>query len=156
MLGSAAMRLALALTVALAFLGCRTPPDDGTVLGGDFAAAAPDLSAADLAGPVGPGAIGDPCTSGGDCMSGYCQTLDFPGGYCSKVIAECPAPGSPSNLCPVGSTCVNLLLGEDLSADLCIKTCGGTGGTCRTGEGYSCCTHFLASELCLPAMLCAR
>jgi hypothetical protein len=145
------------LLCSASLLGCRTPPDDGTVLGNDFAQSAPDQSTApDMAHLFGGGAIGDPCTAGGDCMSGYCETRGFPGGYCTIVVAECPAPGGTQNVCPAGSACEMILVGEDLSADLCIKTCGTTGGTCRTGGGYSCCTLFQMSELCLPSNLCAR
>jgi len=83
--------------------------------------------------------VGDACNKETTCAStefgaGVCEA-SVPGGYCTIVIAECPA-GSGAGACPAGSTCVNGIKFGDKFGDFCLKNCQ-NGNDCRTG--YSCC-----------------
>ncbi len=90
--------------------------------------------------PVSTDDIGQPCTSGADCMD-TCVTPDqgFPGGYCA---VDCTADG----MCPDGSTCT--LVGRDYS--LCLLDCDPTATerTCRAG--YGCASSFSVPNVCIP------
>jgi hypothetical protein len=100
--------------------------------------------------------IGDPCTGGEGCGSGFClQDVPFSGGYCSEVIAECPAPGSPTIVCPAGATCENAVVTgappQQMARDLCLRSCA-VDSDCRVAEGYHCCPSHLvqSARVCVP------
>ncbi len=92
----------------------------------------------------GGGATGSPCKTAADCSDGTCLTGNlWVNGYCTKTIAECPAPGSKAELCPTGSACVAAILsgaGESKHmGDYCMKSCAQP-SDCRAVDGYQCCT----------------
>ena len=111
-------------------------------------------------GPVGSGAVGDPCTMDDQCNvviggtnEGECvQQAPFTNGYCSGRVAECSAPGD--NPCPTGAVCIAPGITQTGGEDYCIKQCG-SNSDCRVGDGYSCC---LAPDGrgpgCYPTSLC--
>jgi hypothetical protein len=78
------------------------------------------------------GAVGDPCTAGGDCEGGTC--LKLPGGYCTKT-------GCAETGCPDGSVCFSLEGG----GSACFKSCTSP-SECRQPEGYTC----DADKTCYP------
>ncbi len=71
---------------------------------------------------VGTGSTGDPCTTNGDCNSGFCLPDPFPCGYCST---DCTTQS-----CAAGESCTSVggLTG-------CLKQCSAQ-SDCR--DGYNC------------------
>jgi hypothetical protein len=131
------MRAAVALLLLCA-PGCNRealpPPgsDAGSVTldGSALPDASPDVDALR--------AVGDPCTSSGQCADQLCITgAPFSGGYCTQHIAECPGPGDVPGPCPAGSACVNPGSAAT-GGDYCAKLCAAD-GDCRVAEGYKCC-----------------
>jgi hypothetical protein len=124
------------------------------------ACASESQSAAPLgAGDGGEGAaggIGRSCADDSDC-TGLCLRSDpFTGGYCTRAIAECPAPGGGPGSCPSGSTCANGVLYDGGAGDYCLADCA-SNSECRATEGYTCCpglTH-AGRSVCAPARYCS-
>lgn len=96
----------------------------------------------DGGGSTGTGAIGDPCSSAGDCaapsgLTADCLTLllnvfQFPGGYCT---ASCTPPTDPSDPDPCGPGAICASLAQQPGQ--CFKTCNDA-SECRENEGYDC------------------
>jgi len=87
---------------------------------------------------AGTGAVGDPCTNGGNCAGGACRRMQvgYPSGYCSALCVVLP---DRSDTCPSGAICAGMTgIGADYFChDLCdaSATVSKFGG-CRTG--YTC------------------
>lgn len=70
--------------------------------------------------------VGDPCTTGADCLNQQCFQQDWaPGGYCSTSCRV-----DDINSCPVGTVCVRGLLANNAGG--CMRSCR-TASDCRAG-----------------------
>ena len=162
----AALPLVVSCTLPLMLLACQSPIEGGTIITGDVGQVGPpstkdvagldarggDVSVVpDAADPPGgceagaPGTFGCPCSSGGDCESGYCIqgytefvctqrcVDDCPDGYrCVVLASTCPdceavcvaelskncAPCAVDTDCIAGR-CLTLANGQTACADPC-------------------------------------
>ena len=86
------------------------------------------MAGACVLGP--PGAIGDACTSGIECMGGSClgPSAEWPSGYCTQTFCE--------GGCPMGSSCRTIAENETA----CLKECDPASKMSDCRAGYACCS----------------